>query len=62
MAQYTANYKQVGELTSSKKVMYASIDTGQNGNLFGEHYFDQNEPHHKGDLPEIITDIDQLLQ
>ena len=62
-SMYSANYKQVMQLNADgHHFTRASIDTGAYGNLFSGHYFDQNEPHHDGRLPEIPTDIEELLR
>lgn len=55
-SQHTANYKQViqiGTKPEETKSFYCH-DGGQNGNLFGGHYFDFNRKHLDGDLLEMI--------
>ena len=37
-----------------------SIDTGNSGNIFGGHFFDQNEDHLKGKLKQVQTDFKRI--
>ena len=56
---HTSTYRQIIDYTSNNAKY--SIESGQNGNLFGGHYFDMNKQHYSGSLYDIISNRDQVV-